>query len=122
MLEEKDLQAIAQLILSSEDRMRTEIQASEERMKGYVQEEIRASETRMKDYMQGEVQASETRTHAFIESGVMKQVRLLAEGHEQILERLPEAEEIDSLRSRVRTLERIVTEHSQEIGELKRAQ
>lgn len=115
MLEEKDLQAIAQL-------MRTEIQASEERMKGHMRGEIQASEERMKGYVQGEIRASENRTHAFIESGVMKQVRLLAEGHEQILERLPEAEEIDSLRSRVRTLERIVTEHSQEIGELKRAQ
>ena len=144
MLEEKDIQAIAQLILASEERLRgeigqveerlrvefhskleTEIHASEKRMCTGIQEEIRASEDRLRtefqSQMKEEIHASETRTHAYIESGVMKPIRLLAEGHAQILERLPEADELDSLRGRVRNLERIVTEQGREIDALKRA-
>ena len=163
MLEEKDIQAIAQLILASEERLRgeigqveerlrvefhskleTEIHASEKRMRTGIQEEIRASEDRLRTEFQSkleteiraseerlrtefhsqlkeEIHASETRTHAYIESGVMKPIRLLAEGHAQILERLPEADELDSLRGRVRNLERIVTEQGREIDALKRA-
>ena len=174
MLEEKDIQAIAQLILASEERLRgeigqveerlrvefhskleTEIHASEERTRTGIQEEMRASEDRLRgemgqvedrlrtefqskleteiraseerlrtefhSQMKEEIHASETRTHAYIESGVMKPIRLLAEGHAQILERLPEADELDSLRGRVRNLERIVTEQGREIDALKRA-
>ena len=155
MLEEQDIQAIAQLILASEERLRgeigqveerlrvefhskleTEIHASEERTRTGIQEEIRASEDRLRgemgqvedrlrtefhSQMKEEIHASETRTHAYIESGVMKPIRLLAEGHAQILERLPEADELDSLLGRVRNLERIVTEQGREIDALKRA-
>lgn len=159
MLEEKDIQAIAQLILASEERLRgeigqveerlrvefhskleTEIHASEDRLRGEMgqvedrlrtefqsklETEIRASEERLRtefhSQLKEEIHASETRTHAYIESGVMKPIRLLAEGHAQILERLPEADELDSLRGRVRNLERIVTEQGREIDALKRA-
>ena len=82
MLEEKDLQAIAQLILASEERLRAEFHAK-------LEMEIRASEERMREGMSAEFHAGENRTHAYIENGVMKPIRLLAEGHAQILERLP---------------------------------
>ncbi len=118
MLEEKDLQAIGQLILASEERLRTEFNTK-------IESEVRASEERLRtefnSKMEMEIRASENRTHAYIESGVMKPIRLLAEGHAQILERLPEADELDSLRGRVRNLERIVTEQGREIDGLKRA-
>ena len=65
--------------------------------------------------------AGENRTHAYIENGVMKPIRLLAEGHAQILERLPGVGALDSLRGRVCNLERMVTEQGHEIDELKRA-
>ena len=80
MLEEKDLQAIAQLILASEERLRAEFHAK-------LEMEIRASEERMREGMSAEFHAGENRTHAYIENGVMKPIRLLAEGHAQILER-----------------------------------
>ena len=129
MLEEKDIQAIAQLILASEERLRGEIGQVEERLRvefhSKLETEIHASEERTRtgihSQMKEEIHASETRTHAYIESGVMKPIRLLAEGHAQILERLPEADELDSLRGRVRNLERIVTEQGREIDALKRA-
>ena len=72
MLEEKDLQAIAQLILASEERLRAEFHAK-------LEMEIRASEERMREGMSAEFHAGENRTHAYIENGVMKPIRLLAE-------------------------------------------
>ena len=83
--------------------------------------EIRASEERMREGMSAEFHAGENRTHAYIENGVMKPIRLLAEGHAQILERLPGVGALDSLRGRVCNLERMVTEQGHEIDELKRA-
>ena len=47
---------------------------------------------------------------AIIESDVKKDIKTLAEGHAQILERLPEAEEQAELKSRVRILERVVVD------------
>ena len=57
MLEEKDLQAIAQLILASEERLRAEFHAK-------LEMEIRASEERMREGMSA----------AYIENGVMKPI------------------------------------------------
>ena len=62
-----------------------------------------------------------TRVEVLLEHDLPKQIQTLAEGHNVILERIPEADEIDTLRNRVRTLERVVTSHSQEIDELKQA-
>ena len=57
-----------------------------------------------------------------LENGVEKQIQLLAEGHAQILARLPEAEEQENLKGRVTTLEHIASEHTKQINELRRAQ
>ena len=84
MLDEKDLQAIAEFINRS-------------------------------------VQESENRTKAYMESHLEKNINLLAEGHAQILERLPEAEEQAQLKSRVRVLERVVIDLRNEIETLKKA-
>ncbi len=62
------------------------------------------------------------RLEILLEHDIPDQIRLLAEGHNMILDRLPEADEIDTLRSRVRTLETVVTKHSADIAEIKKAQ
>lgn len=67
------------------------------------------------------VEGRTTRTEVLLEQDVAKQINLLAEGHKAILDRLPEADELDGIRSRVRTLEHVVTEHTSEITALKRA-
>lgn len=100
MLEEKDLQAIAGLINQS-------INQSEGRMKTYIDQSANQSEGRMKTY---------------IESKVEKQVHLLAEGHAQILDRLPDAEEQENIKSRVATLEHVVSKHTEQIHNLQQAQ
>ncbi len=85
MLDEKDLQSIANLIHSA-------------------------------------VSGSENRLMTYIESSVEKKIQLLAEGHETIIDRLPNADEQEQLRSRVRVLERVVVDLRKELDELKKAQ
>lgn len=57
-----------------------------------------------------------------IENGVEKQIRILAEGHAQILARLPAAEEQEDIKSRVVTLEHVTAEHTRQIKKLSQAQ
>ena len=56
-----------------------------------------------------------------LEHDIPHDIRLLAEGHEGILDRLPEAEEVDTLRARIRVLEKVVTDHTKAINELRQA-
>lgn len=57
-----------------------------------------------------------------LENGVEKQIRIIAEGHAQILARLPDAEEQGEIKARVTTLEHVVADHTQQINELRKAQ
>lgn len=56
-----------------------------------------------------------------LENDIPKKIQLLAEGHEGIVERLPAKHEINSIKGRLSTLERVVAVHSDEIDELKEA-
>lgn len=68
------------------------------------------------------IQQDISRLKTLLEHDIPKQIQLLAEGHGAILERLPEADEVDVLRSRIRTLETVVTKHSADITEIRKAQ
>ena len=130
MLDEKDLQAIAglfnQAVSESENRMKAHTESavseSENRMKAYMESAVSNSENRMKAHMESTVSQSENRTKAYLEANVEKKIQLLAEGHKIILDRLPDADEQEQLKSRVKVLERIVTDMRVEIDELKKAQ
>lgn len=79
--------------------------------------------------MEAKIEASKSETlvavKAMLENGVEKQIKLLAEGHELILEKLQKSmelqEEIKGLKGRVSTLEHVTAQHSEDIRELKRA-
>lgn len=60
--------------------------------------------------------------NAVLESGVIPQIKTVAEGHVDIMRRLPAVNEIEELKSRVRVLERIIKEHSQAIDDFSKAQ
>ena len=57
-----------------------------------------------------------------IEDKVSHEIKIIAEGHMDIIRRLPEITELEELKSRVRVLERITQELSKTINELKKAQ
>lgn len=61
------------------------------------------------------------RLEVLLEHDIPHDIRLLAEGYEGILDRLPEAEEVDTLRARIRVLEKVVTDHTKAINELRQA-
>ncbi len=96
MLDEKDLQAIAQL--------------------------MEAQEKRITEQIDTKISQSENRLLAYIESNVEKEIKTLAEGHKTILDRLPIADEQEQLKSRVKVLERVVIDLRSELDELKKAQ
>lgn len=57
-----------------------------------------------------------------IEDKVSHEIKIIAEGHMDIIRRLPEINELEELKSRVRVLERITQELSKTINELKKTQ
>ena len=141
MLDEKDLQAISRLLQSavseSEERMSTRIEsavsASEERMSFRIESAVSASEERMSARIEESekrmssridtaISESENRLMTYIESSVENKLQLLAEGHETILNHLPDVDEQAQLKSRVRVLERVVIDLRKELDELKSAQ
>lgn len=58
---------------------------------------------------------------ALLENGVEKQIKLLAEGHAQILSRLPDSSKQAEIEARVTTLEHIAEKHTKQIEKLRRA-
>ena len=98
MLDEKDLQAIAEI-------MDSKIGASEKRMAQLMAQQRR-------DIMQDVKTLLEVQT----------KFNLLAEGQEEILRRMPSEDDMDIIDGRLDTLEAIARKHSREIEELKKAQ
>ena len=96
MLDEKDLQAIAQLMADMENRM-------DQKLAQQKQEII--SEVKV-----------------LMEADVMPKFNLLADGIKAINEKMIPAEAIDEIEDRLDALEATVRLHSKEIAKLKKAQ
>ena len=96
MLEEKDLQAIKELIDTS----------------------ITASEKRMTE----KIDASENRTRAYIEGAIIPQLQLLAEGHQALLETLAPKSRVEALEDEVVFMKSVIRSLAQDVAELKKAQ
>lgn len=103
MLDEKDLQAIAQLIDKKLDPIKEDI------------EELKAGQTKLKAEILHEA-------GALIEADVIPRFNLLADGQKLIQEKMLPAEALDTVEDRVDVLEAVVKLHSREIEKLKKAQ
>ena len=66
--------------------------------------------------------ASENRIMAYIENAVMPNFKLLAEGHQTLLETLAPKSRVDNLEDDVVFLKAIVKSLMQEVSDLKKAQ
>ena len=109
MLEEKDLQAIAQLI---DTRLDAKLAPINDRME-QMQEDI------------SDLRTTVTRVAVTQENIVLKSLDALAEGHDLIYQRLKDLagkDELTELRDEVRLLRSVVAQHSREIEALKAAQ
>ena len=129
MLDERDLQAIAQLIDSrlQESEQRTsqlidsKLQESEQRTAQLIDSKLKESEQRT----MGAIKESEQRTMqgaaALMESYFEPKFQLLAEGIQSLQETQIPRERIENLEEEVAFLHTIVRQHSREIEKLKHA-
>ena len=99
MLDEKDLQAIREMIQESEQRMSAKVEES-------------ASQT-LKDAMQG--------ASVLMESYFGPKFKLLFENQQPMMETLAPKSRVDELEEEVAFLRSIIRQHSREIEELKHA-
>lgn len=140
MLDERDLQAIAQLIDSKlkESEQRTaqlidsKLQESEQRTMGAIKESeqrtmgaIKESEERTMQRTTDAIRESEQRTMqgaaALMESYFEPKFQLLAEGIQSLQETQIPRERFENLEEEVAFLHTIVRQHSREIEKLKHA-
>ena len=123
MLDEKDLQAIENLvdqrISASEVRMTATLTGTLTEM---MDEKIQASEVRMGEMMDEKIRASESRMMAMMESLFMPQCNLLAEKMDALEQKVVRREEHERVEARVDVLEAVVKVHSIEIERLKKAE
>ena len=129
MLDERDLQAIAQLIDSKlqESEQRTaqlidsKLQESEQRTAQLIDSKLKESEQRT----MGAIKESEQRTMqgaaALMESYFEPKFQLLAEGIQSLQETQISRERFENLEEEVAFLHTIVRQHSREIEKLKHA-
>ena len=142
MLEERDLQAIAQL-------MDARISASEERMAQMMDQRISASEERMAQRMDEKLEVQRQsilrdvsamidqklerqkdeildeashRMKVLLDTEVAMRFNLLAEGQEEILRRMPTEEDMELIDSRITTLEIAVKKLNRRVAGLRPAQ
>ena len=122
MLDERDLQAIAQLLEARMDAklepVRQGVDSVEPRLTGQRQELLREMETRMDE----KIRASESRMMAYFEAAVMPKFDLLADGIQALQEKMPSRERFEEVEDRLDALEAAVRLHSKEIAGLKKAQ
>lgn len=102
------LQAIQEIVKAEIEPLNERMGGMEQRMDG-IEQRMDGMEQRM------------DRFEILLEHDIPKQLQLLAEGHQGIVKRLLEEHELDGIRSRVSTLERVVTVHSEELRILKQA-
>ena len=104
MLEEKDLQAIAQI-------MDSRIGESEKRMANMMDQKL--AQQKREIMQEGGV---------LIENEVTPRFNLLAEGQEDILRRMPDEDDMDIVDERLSTPEAMVKKLNREVAQLKKAQ
>lgn len=119
MLDKQDLQAIKELVDTS---VTTAVTASEERLKEYVDTSITASEERLKGYVDDSIAGAENRWRVLYEADIRPSFRLLAEGHENLLQTLASNERVEKLEEEVVTIKSVIKGMKKEIAELKKAQ
>ena len=121
MLDQNDLKAIAQLMKENNETLRAEIKENNEILRAEMKENNEALLNHVDMKLEENNTALINQFNAVIESTVMPEIRAVAEGHQIILDRLPEVDKVSDLEDRVGTLERIVQMQRQELNALKGA-
>ena len=106
----------------SNEQLRQEMKASNEQLR----QEMKASSEQLRQEMKASSEQLRQEImldfNTVIEDKVSKEIRLIAEQHSDIVARLPYVEEQAEIKSRVRVLERVVSNLGAEIDKLKKAE
>ena len=114
MMDEKlaiNNEQIRQEMKASNEQLRQEMKTSNEQLR----QEMKASSEQLRQEIMLDF-------NTVIEDKVSKEIRLIAEQHSDIVARLPYVEEQAEIKSRVRVLERVVSNLGAEIDKLKKAE
>lgn len=114
MMDEKlaiNNEQLRQEIKASNEQLRQEMKAGNEQLR----QEMKASNEQLRQEIMLDF-------NTVIEDKVSKEIRLIAEQHSDIVARLPYVEEQAEIKSRVRVLERVVSNLGAEIDKLKKAE
>ncbi|EDS13082.1 hypothetical protein ANACOL_00097 [Anaerotruncus colihominis DSM 17241] len=113
---------LRQEMKASSEQLRQEMKASSEQLR----QEMKASSEQLRQEMKASSEQLRQEImldfNTVIEDKVSKEIRLIAEQHSDIVARLPYVEEQAEIKSRVRVLERVVSNLGAEIDKLKKAE
>ena len=125
MLDEKDLQAIAQImdekIAASEERVTAKIMESEERMTAKIMESEERMTGRMDQKLAEQKQDLIQCMNVIIESEITPKFNLLADGIKDIQEKLVPRSRVDDLEDEVKFLKLMCRQMAEDIAKLKKA-
>ena len=129
MLDQNDLKAIAQLmdlkLEKNNEVLRAEMKENNEALLNHVDRKLEENNEALLNHVDRKLEENNAalinQFNAVIESTVMPEIRAVAEGHQIILDRLPEVDKVGDLEDRVSTLEHIVQMQRQELNALKGA-
>lgn len=123
MLDEKDLQAIAQLMDAKLAHQKQDIMSETKGLLAQQKQEI-MSETKglLAQQKQEVLDESTRRTKLLLDTEVTTRFNLLAEGQQTILEKLERLDDMEVMDTRINALEAMVKKLNREMEKLKRAQ
>ena len=119
MLDEKDLQAISDLI---DKKLDIRFQDSEARMMQRLQDSEARTLQQLQDSETRTLEQSAQNMRVILESYIEPKFKLLAEGQQLLLETLAPKSRVDELDEEVAFLKSMVRIHDRDIQELKKAQ
>ena len=122
MLDEKDLQAIAQLMDAKLAHQKQDIMSETKGLLAQQKQEI-MSETKglLAQQKQEILDESTRRTKLLLDTEVTTRFNLLAEGQQTILEKLERLDDMEVMDTRINALEAMVKKLNREMEKLKRA-
>lgn len=123
MLDEKDLQAIAQLMDAKLAQQKQDIMSETKGLLAQQKQDI-MSETKslLAQQKQEILDESTRRTKLLLDTEVTTRFNLLAEGQQTILEKLERLDDMEVMDTRINALEAMVKKLNREMEKLKRAQ
>ena len=123
MLDEKDLQAIAQLMDAKLAHQKQDIMSETKGLLAQQKQEI-MSETKglLAQQKQEILDESTRRTKLLLDTEVTTRFNLLAEGQQTILEKLERLDDMEVMDTRINALEAMVKKLNRDMEKLKRAQ